>query len=113
MRAFTDVLRDLNEGKFADECTEALQEVVSSAMSTGKGGALSITLKIKPGKGGNVMQIEHGINVKSPEFERPTDYMFATTNGDLVRESPNQPRLPFREVVDSATGEIKQVAAAS
>jgi hypothetical protein len=32
-----------------------------------------------------------------------------TPEGTLMRNDPNQPRLPLREVMDEATGELKTV----
>lgn len=119
-REFTDVLRDLNGGKFAAELTEALADVVRSATSTGKKGVLSVKLTVAPGKGGKVLAIDHDFSIKSPEFDRPTDYMFAGPGGALLRDNPDQQKLDLREVrpqareiVDKDTGEIKKVETAA
>lgn len=115
MRPITDVLRDLNGGKFIEELTDALQELALSCRGTGKPGSMTISLKMKPGKGGaSIMTLEHDFKVKSPEFERPSDIMFVTKGGDLVCQNPDQGTLPLRivETVDRSTGEIREVVAA-
>lgn len=116
-REFTDVLRDLNGGKFTAELTEQLAELVASAVATGKKASISVKLTLLPGKGASkVITIEHDFTVKSPEFERPADYMFVGPGGSLVRDNPDQQKLdlrdvkaPVREVVDTTTGEIKKL----
>lgn len=110
MRPFTDVLRDINGGKFADELSEAMSDLVASCASTGKGGELVLKIKLKPAKGGNtVMTIDHDFKVKAPEFDRPQQFFFVAHGNTLVTENPQQRGLPFREVVDRETGEIKVV----
>lgn len=120
MREFTDFLRDVNGGAFATELSEGLAELVASAKATGKGGSISLTIKIKPTRSGKVMEIEHGCSVKSPDFERPIDYMFATAGNALVRDNPEQQKLELRvtqsngphDRVDPSTGEIIRTTAA-
>lgn len=112
MRPFTDLIRDINDGKLADELIQGLAEVVAACLATGKPGAITLSLKLKPGKGGStVMTIEHDTKVKAPEFERPQQFFFIAQGNTLVTENPEQMRLPFREVVNTETGEIKTVAA--
>ena len=126
MRPFTDVVRDINGGKFADELTEALAEVVASCTATGKAGSLTVTLKLKPAKGsGRVMTIEQDYKAKAPEFDQPQQFFFVSNGNTLVADNPDQKKLPFRdvaaeragavkpgEVIDQTTGEIKTVATA-
>lgn len=122
-RSFTDVLRDINNGKVAEELTDELADAVAAAKSTGKSATLTLTLKLKPGKGGSdVMTVEHDIRVKTPEFERPPTYLFVSRDNSLHVTNPAQRDLelrgvekedaPVREVVDTSTGEIRPVEAA-
>lgn len=122
MKPFTDTIREINGGKFAEELNEALQELVLAVRDVGKAGVLiKVEIKLKPTRGG-AFEIEHDFTVKSPDFERPSDIMFPTADGSLVRNNPAQAALdlraveapsgPIREVVDQNTGEIKPVAAA-
>lgn len=106
MRPFTDVLRDINDGEFANELTEALADLILACSSTGKAGEISVKLELKPAKGsGAVMSIEHDYIVKAPEFDRPQQFFFITNGNTLVTENPHQQGLPFREVVDRGTSE--------
>ena len=104
-KAFSDVLRDINAGKFVEELTEEFASLVGDCNGVGKGGSITITLKLKPGKGGGVMQVEHDFKVKSPQFDRPTDDMFVDKDNALVRDNPRQSGLDLK-VVDKETGEI-------
>ncbi|MGH8446485.1 MAG: hypothetical protein ACREVL_14530 [Solimonas sp.] len=113
MREFTDVLRDVNGGKFAEELTEALGELVASCTATGKSGSLSVTLKLKPGKGSTkVVTLDHDYSLKSPDFERPQQFFFVKDGNTLLSDNPDQKRLPFTEVLDRDTGEIRRVETA-
>lgn len=122
MKPFTDTLREIGGGKFAEELNQEFQKLVLAVKDVGRSGSLSVTIKLKPNRGG-AFEIEHDYNVKSPQFERPTDIMFVTSDGALVRNNPAQGTLPLRdvtpapspsppiEVVDTKTGEIRSVAA--
>lgn len=122
-KSFTDTLREINNGKFAEELTEAFADLVLSTNTVGKSGSITLTLKMRPAKGGNgVMTLEHDFKVKSPEFERPVEYMFVANGNTLVRDNPTQRKLDLHEVrnpdaqtvVDPETGEIVgKVAAAA
>lgn len=125
MREFSDVLRDINGGRFAEELTEALADLVASTASTGKSGTITVSLKLKPGNGaGKIMTVEHDVKVKSPDFDRPTEYMFIAGGNTLVRDNPEQKKLDLRDVtprkasatevidIDDETGEIVNAAAA-
>ena len=117
MKPFTDTLREINGGKFSEELTEAFAALILDVASTQKQGSISLNLKLKPGKGsGKVMTVEHDFDVKSPQFDRPSDYMFVAGNA-LVLDNPEQRKLDlreisaavpteFREVVDQSTGEV-------
>lgn len=128
-RPYTDVLRDINGGKFAEELTEALAEVVESCAATGKTGSITVVLKLKPAKGsGKVMTIEQDYKVKSPEFDQPQQFFFIANGNTLVADNPDQKKLPFRDVMaerndvkaapvagvdfDEKTGEVLPAAAA-
>ncbi len=112
MRPFTDVIRDINGGKFSEELSDSLSDWVAACLATGKPGTMTLTLKLKPGKGGStVLTVELECKVKEPDFERPSTFFFIANGNTLVTENPEQKKLPFKEIVDTSTGEIKQVAA--
>jgi len=102
MKPFTDVLAQLRYGKTVAELTEALAELVQGCAQTGKGGSLTLTIKIAPGKSGQV-EISDTVSSKLPAFERATSLFFITPEGNLSRNDPRQAELPgIRKVFDSS-----------
>lgn len=115
MHPITKVIGDYNEGKFADEVTEALHRLIGDCTATGKKGALVLKIELKPAKGATpALLLAMDYVDKSPDFDRPAEYMFVTDNGSLTRDNPRQRTLELREVpprtapagVDPDTGEI-------
>jgi hypothetical protein len=106
-KTFTQTVAELNGGKFAEELTTALSDLVGACSSIGKAGSLTVTIKMKPGKAGSAMQVEHDFTLKAPEFDRPTDYMYVGKDNSLLRNDPRQPDLPLVQSVDKETGEIR------
>lgn len=122
-KPFTDVLREINGGSFADELTEALSELILVCRSTGKVGEITMKLKLKPGKAmAPTMTVLHDLKVKAPEFERPEQYFYVKGDNTLLLNDPNQRSLDLRvvkndqgevrEIVDTETGEIRPAATA-
>lgn len=117
-KPITDLMRELNAGAFVEEATGALGELTAACQRTNKPGEITLKLKLIPGKAGangqsSVMQVEHSYKVKSPDFDRGADYLFVTSQGDLVRDNPQQHKLNLTEVkrdagpiVDVNTGEV-------
>lgn len=108
MKAFTDTLREINGGKFAEELNAELQALVLAVRDVGKSGSISVTLKLKPTRG-LALEIEHDFSVKSPEFQRPAEIMFATADGSLVRNNPDQGKLDLKEVTPPQSGALREV----
>src|SRR3546814_17166820 len=77
MHPITKVISDYNEGKFADEVTEALHRLIGDCTATGKKGALVIKIELKPAKGATpALLLAMDYVDKSPDFDRPAEYMF-------------------------------------
>lgn len=126
-RPVTDILREINKGKFAEEVTDELAHLVPACRAAGASGEIVIKLKLKPGRSGsNVVEVIPSYTVKKPKAEVPTEIFFATQGGALVRDNPDQGKLeltvvdtrpvplpvvapgqvPVRELVDATTGEV-------
>ena len=52
MRLITDVLREIRKGRAVDLASERLADLVRAVDETNKPGTITITLKVKPAKGG-------------------------------------------------------------
>ncbi len=114
IRPFADWLRDQSRGKTHDELSEALRDLVSKVIDTGKKGtlALIVTVEPMPNSDGHALIVKDEIKLKLPEFSREASLFFADDDRNLSRSDPRQ--LTFeslREVpppagVDPATGEV-------
>lgn len=116
-KPITDVMRDYNRGKFVEETSEMLSDMVRSVIATGKKGKLVISIELKPTvSAAPAVQLKMEAADKSPEFDRPSEFMYVTPTNDLVRNHPDQGTLNLVEVgslnlrrgdvVDVTTGEI-------
>lgn len=96
VRPITDTLRLLQGGVFLDQCSEQLAELVRNVDDTGKAGKLTITLDLK--KSAGAVAITAKVTNKSPERAPDADLLWATTEGNLVLDNPNQQKLDLRQV---------------
>lgn len=108
-RPFTDTLMALRFGTLADDLTQELNRLTEKCASTGKQGTLTLTLKLKPGKGGQI-EVSDEVKIKMPEEEKGSTIMFATPEGNLQREDPRQMEIAGLRTLDHETGELKRVA---
>lgn len=109
-RLFTDTLNVLRFGTLNDDLTKELNELVKKCSDTGKAGELKLSIKLKPGKGGQ-MEVFDDIAVKAPKEERGSTIMFATVENNLTREDPRQMNIEGLRTVDMETGELRRVGA--
>lgn len=107
-RPFTDVLGELENGYLLKEITAKVYEIVRAVRETRKPGSLKLAIKITPTGRGSV-ELDAKIDGAVPEHDRPTTTFFMSPDGTLLRNDPNQPRLPLREVMDDNTGELRNV----
>lgn len=108
-KTFAQVLDTLRFGTLGDELTKELRKLTESCADTGRAGELTIKIKLKPGKGGQLEVIDD-YSVKLPKPERGTTLMFATPDGNLTRNDPRQLELTGLRTIDSDTGEIRRVS---
>lgn len=88
-KQFSDVLQELRYGTLHDELTERLQEVVNACIDTGKVGSMTLSIKLKPGLGGE-LEITDQIKTTIPELAKGSSIMWATPEGNLQRQDPRQ-----------------------
>lgn len=109
MKPFTDTLNAMRFGTLTDGLTKELHELTKACANTQRVGSITLTLSLKPGKGGQI-EVFDDIKVKLPKPERGSSIMFATPEGNLQREDPRQMEIKRLRTVDTETGEIRTVA---
>lgn len=97
---FSQQLAFLSKGCLNDELTELMAEVVKAVRETGKSGSLTLTLKVQMlnNRDENAVKITPAVKSKKPKLAPYETIMFSTGDGDLLRDDPNQRKLPLEEV---------------
>lgn len=96
-RPFTDIIGEIENGDFLADLTSSLYNVVRAVQDTRKPGSIKMAFTITPTGKGSV-EIDTKVDVKEPEHDRPSTTFFVAKDGSLLRNDPNQMRLPLREV---------------
>lgn len=104
MSEYLRTIAELRNGKLLADLDERLPELVGECVATGKIGALTLQLKVRPHKGGKAVAIEAIIKEKTPEFDPPVDD-FLIGSGNSLMSHPS-PQTEMGVEVDPATGEI-------
>lgn len=100
MRPFNAVLREIERGRFHDECGERLAELTQKVREEGKGGTLTLTLKIEPAsRMAGAVFVVPDVTIKPPKPPRDAAVFFDDDNGNLLREDPRNVPLPLMEAV--------------
>jgi hypothetical protein len=114
MKSFTHFFNELNEGSTHAAVSADLAELLRTVQSTGRGGALTLKIKIAPAtrsNGGSVDKVTIVVDRKleSPKPEQPSDFFWLTEDGETTRNHPRQQSLPLREVQDKPQSTFKTV----
>lgn len=107
-RPLHHALRQLDGGAFLDVAGEKLAQLVKAIEDTGKNGKLTLTLELKR-VGGGAIQITPSVKTSTPEAKPETTLLWATVEGNLTADNPNQQKLDLRSV-EAPRGELKSAA---
>jgi hypothetical protein len=110
-KAFAVFLQDLRDGRAHTELSAQMAELIAKVKETGKGGELTLKIKIKPAtRGGDVdkVTISGAITLALPKPERGEDFFWLTDDNDLTRNHPKQQSLELREAVSAPLGNLKK-----
>lgn len=99
IRPITDVLRHIGGGTLIDEASDKLSGLVATVDSQGGTGKITIELSIKKATRGGAMHLTGQIKVTKPKELPMEALMFATPEGNLVADDPNQMKLDLKTVV--------------
>ena len=89
---FDEVLALIHEGRFRDECSDALKACVAHIMS--KGGKPSMTLKITfGGQDESGLQMLADVKTSLPAKIRSPQFIYARKGGDVFEYDPDEVEL--------------------
>ncbi|WP_037576720.1 hypothetical protein [Phaeacidiphilus oryzae] len=92
VRPFADFLIEQAGGRTHTELSEQLHDLISAVTATGKGGALTLRVEVKPLTPGDAttLTVTDKVTVKIPQGDRPKSVFFVTGDGNLSRNDPRQ-----------------------
>lgn len=93
-KSFADQLAELERGSLNHELSSQLNELVKQVRKTGRAGALTLKIGIKPCDAiGQQVEIAADVSLKLPKAPRERTLAFTTDAGGLQREDPRQMNL--------------------
>lgn len=92
-------LTQQRKGNLDVEAGADLAMLVDAVRSTGKGGSLTVVVRIQPGKAGS-LEVVDDVRLKLPEPEREAALWFADKAGHLTRHDPDQLRIQHPDTKD-------------
>lgn len=91
VRPFASVLQEIHGGAAHDDLSTAFRDLILAVEDTGKGGKLTFVLDVKPLKQGDgVLVLTPAHSVKLPQHDRKSALFYATKDGNVTKENPNQ-----------------------
>lgn len=116
MKAFNQFLVDLNDGSTHSGLTADLTELLQAVQNTGRGGSLTLKIKIaSASKGGSSVDkitITADRKLELPKPEQPQDFFWLTDDAEPTRQHPRQHALDLRNAIDERGGLRDPVTAA-
>lgn len=93
-KSFTEVLRDIDRGRFLLEIEDDVRRVVEGAILSGKVGTVTIKLKFRQAaKDSNQMLVKGESTPSVPKPDRPITLFFTDDENNLLRRDPKQYEL--------------------
>lgn len=103
IRPITDTLRHIGGGVFIDTASDKLAELVAAVDNTGKSGKITLDVTVKKATRGGAMIVTGKVRVTKPAEEPLETMLFATPEGNLVVDDPNQQKLDLK-IIDQGAG---------
>ena len=102
MKAFNQLVHEINEGSTHSALTADLAELLRTVQSTGRSGALTLKLTVAPAQRTpayvDKITITADIKLALPKPNQPADFFYLTEEGETSRNHPKQQDLQLREV---------------
>ena len=103
--AFLLMLQNHRRGEVLTDLATALREVTEAVELTGKVGAVSLIISVRPASKGGALVVEDEVKTKLPKAEGEGSIFFADDRHNLLREDPKQQTLSLRTVEGGAPKE--------
>lgn len=95
--SFESVLRLQRRGALLTELSEKLQQAVLAVREHTKEASVTLTFKIAPANAdASALSVLDEVKVKLPEARKANTLFYATDDGRLVREDPNQSEMDLK-----------------
>ncbi len=111
-QSYMETLISVREGAAIVEASEKLTELIAAVRETGKAGALTITLKVRPASKGKtqVLMIEDDIKDSIPKYDREASMFYVSDDNLLSKSDPRQLPLEGLRVVEDKkpVGQLKE-----
>lgn len=90
------MLMEVHKGDLVHELNVKQRELVAAVKEIGKGGELTMKLRVNPHETGAVraVDINWNVEVKKPKAKQRPSVAFVKDNNDLTRRDPAQPSFP-------------------
>lgn len=98
VRPMTDTLRHIGGGVFIDTASEQLAELIRAIDTAGGSGSLTLTIGVKKTTRGGAMLLTGKTSLKKPAEEPMEAILFATPEGNLLKDDPRQQKLDLKQV---------------
>lgn len=97
--SFAKWLEKHARGSLNDEASAAMAELVKAVSDRGKGGTLTLTIKVEPtGQSGRMVAAGGKVDTKAPQPPAELGIFYVGEGGSLHREDPYQQRIPGMNV---------------
>ncbi|OGS99807.1 MAG: hypothetical protein A3K04_02365 [Gallionellales bacterium RBG_16_56_9] len=106
-RPITDTLRHIGSGTFIDQVSDKMVELVNAVAESGKSGELTLKISVKKATRGGAMHITGRVKLTKPAEEPLEALLFATPDGNLVADDPNQKSLELKSVAAAPKTDLK------
>ncbi|MDR0771288.1 MAG: hypothetical protein LBE75_08895 [Burkholderiales bacterium] len=100
MQNLTETLKHIGGGVYLDTASDKMAELVQSVGESGKAGALTLTISVKPATRGGAMHITGKYTLKKPAETPMEALLFATPEGNLLADDPKQNKLDLKTTED-------------
>lgn len=99
MASLPKVLTYLHNGTFQSHASDELTKLVQAVQESGRGGSLTITIKVKPTTGTRkTLTFEGDFKAKAPVIAPDATLFFPDEDGNLHVDDPRQTRMELQEV---------------